>query len=1025
MRESDPGRPLLDVLADLPAIGIPAGVREYRALRLALAAEGTWTLERLEHVLASLLAKNEDEHRRLHAHLERVFAETRKVEPEVAGWGKAQRRAAYDRVRATLAAERSEATSGARDSPAGAAPAAPGRAKLADAEDGPAGLVGSKPGAERWRQHPALWTTLAIGLALLTVLPLLFVDGGDDGGTGSGATFSWGRALPLFGSLLLALPLLAFLPWLRRRLARRRPQAAEPPTRLALDRRQRIERGPAWFRAETVGAHLPEARVLSRRLLDRGARRIPFTATELPSAALAVERTVAATAANGGLAVLVFAAQRAVRGVTVLVDESSPARLVNTVAEELTAGLRRRGLEARYGRFRGTLEGVWLEQHWRPGRALVGGGDVIMFVSDGRGLAGPAREGAAAARRDESLHLLRELARGRRCAWLDLRERAWWRLEREPHLQIPRLPVLEASPEGVETAVSLIAAGMARRLPEQPAVRRRLPAASADDPARHVREVLGSALAWGEACAMVQPVGVPLAQALRARFALSVAPNAIERLTLLEGTQVTQSGLLFATPVLAELRRLFPIHHPPEEQARVLDFIAAQIDAAEPSEKGSLAHDLWRWHRARFLLDADLDRGVEEVLALAREPHMRARIRDSLRLTALSGSASSGEATLVPLRDLPRARLDALVALMQELDLPLAGQGFAYWQTARDRSDTLAFGATVEAVALAADGRRLVAWVPPSRPEILVYDDWESFGAGPTTLLRLETGVTTSLQLGLSADGAHVAVGLPDQRGGIRLFHVPRGQNGTVDPLPLPEPLLEGAASGFRSMSFAPTGSLFACGFAAESNWLVQLREGKIARMVQFRRWQVARALEFDPSGELLALAAHGVIELFEIARMLSDEGGELAPARVVRLEEDQATAIALGERGERLAVAYGEHGRVVDGRTGSSLLAIPGGGRILTLSLEEEGRTLFVHREGSRRTLEIYDVATGVQTFLGRAVDERAHRWEADMPPVAAIARGTQVVLTYEDPERTRLGVWVLQIKRPMAPAEPEPTAA
>ncbi|MEO5373459.1 MAG: formylglycine-generating enzyme family protein [Alphaproteobacteria bacterium] len=402
------------------------------------------------------------------------------------------------------------------------------------------------------------------------------------------------------------------------------------------------------FRASDVGG-APEAR-LNAETLDVLADLVGHVDVTGTGRRIDVPVSIHATLDLGAPCIIHQPGQR-LRRVMVLEDTRCGLLALNPVARELASGLAARGIEVVAGQFNGVPDRFLTpEQELRNLDDFEeSSNDTILLVfSDAKGL-------------DPHRHrpLLEDLALWPMAVWMEPREpRAW-----DDSTTLPAragLPVHPADGPGLIAAFRglLSERGAAapaldtipawRGLPLPPPDQARLPA--------HLERVLGDALGWAQACAMVPPpLGPGLADGLRRAFRPDLPVERYQRLLALPGTTVTSDGgLHFTLPVLSALRQGFALRHTPEAQKKILAFLLEALERAEPrdAEENTARHQIWRWKRARLLLEMRPAEALRELGRLARGGLERA-IRADLAQVAHRGDNHS---TRLPLL----AKLDRL-----------------------------------------------------------------------------------------------------------------------------------------------------------------------------------------------------------------------------------------------------------------------------------------------------------------------------------------------------------------------------
>ncbi|MCI0526705.1 MAG: hypothetical protein L0Y56_04535, partial [Nitrospira sp.] len=299
--------------------------------------------------------------------------------------------------------------------------------------------------------------------------------------------------------------------------------------------------GPRHFRVGMIGGK-PAPR-LDPSTLDQLADSLGYFQSEQPGQELDVLASVKATGRSAGIPNLVFHKRKQIRTVLILEDAFAEALVWNPIAQELAEGLNLRGIPVLYGKFRGSPEQFWtadgavfqledLEDHRR--------GYLVLIFSDGKGFY-PRRD----------TFVLEALARWPMVAWMELREPCFW--DESTVLPIRYgLPIYPATRDGLLRAMGrfLTERGLQEDFSKEAINWRGIPAYTGTNLLAYVEQVLGNALLWAQACAMIQPVNLGLADALRQRFHADLPPERIERLFALPGPTHSVSGLQFSNPVL-------------------------------------------------------------------------------------------------------------------------------------------------------------------------------------------------------------------------------------------------------------------------------------------------------------------------------------------------------------------------------------------------------------------------------------------------------------------------------------------
>ena len=636
--------PLQPFLLALSAEGFQLTVRDYERIALVLRANGPWTILRLRDALRALLARDEDQCERFDSCFETFFDLDLASDPALA---------ALD-VRQALAFLEEAAL---RD----VSPVEKERGRLPQPPPPPPPARGN--GRHWWRPLAVLLLLPVVALvataialtpnpgappplspATVTPAPMSPTVTGD-------AAYRIYRNVPVVAEITtfrrsrsgawvlplgLGLALLATSAFYGMVLYPRRHPPDEEPA--SFDTNPEL---PRHFSLGAVGG--TPAPLLGDADLDELADALSYFASSEAGPTLNVAASVEGTLRRGGIPTLTFFHQQRLRSVLILEDRRSEARRWNTLPAELAAGLSRRGVPVIHGSFAGapdrytTPDGAFhmLEDLEDQRHAFV-----LLIFSDGEQL-----------RRHFDPFALEALAFWPQVAWFDLREPRFWNTSISL-LDRYGLPCYPATPAGVLQALR-------RFLSEQ----RADPAATPDgaavlelaEPASpgmasSVEQLLGDALPWAQACALIQPVSPGLADKLRRRFHPQLPPQRIERLYRLPDTRVDQAGLWFCPEVLAFLRRSCLERRSAAERTAVLDYILAQIAAAEPAERTSLAHLSWEAALERVRLERDPD---DDLARLAQIAHSASPLRNTIR-ASLNGFGFPDQDDRVPLMVKPR-----------------------------------------------------------------------------------------------------------------------------------------------------------------------------------------------------------------------------------------------------------------------------------------------------------------------------------------------------------------------------------
>jgi phosphate transport system substrate-binding protein len=709
--------PLAPFIASLQSIGILAGPLEHRRIALALRTAPDWSADRLRRVLAGLLVRDPEQLSEYERLFDAFFG---------AAAGAAANPEQRDRVLTRIRALREGAA--ARTS----TPADPRANDRTDPVRPPAPLPRSR---RRWVRLAAV-LLLLVAAAVLTgdshspLVPEPVTGPGLSGGGVTGPAkpvttqptepgpgpalpptvatrvyagmprfgphesiageprATWAPALAIAGGLLALAGLLQGVRWWLARAPR--------PTPIPW----RDDAGPRHFDPGRIGGPPPPR--LAPAVLDELADALGHFQEPVAGRDLDAAASVAATVAQGGLAMPRFRPRRHARRVLVLDDLRTEARAWCPLAAELADGLARRGLEVKYGRFEASLTRFRTpdgHEHHLTDLDDERESYLVLVVSDGRGL--------VRRRPDPGLETL---VRWPRVAWLDPREpRAGDAGNRRiAALGFPRYP---ASDAGLRAVVRGLLTERAATPNRHAAPARAAVPASGATLARRLEWLLGDALGWAETVALVPPpVSLGLAERLRRHFLPALPAERLARLMALPDSLLTAAGLQLAAPVRATLRTGFERRWSSDQRRQVHDFLYRQFRAEEPKPPDCLAHLGWeRRYRWLQLYDPDPKQRTE---ALAR--------LHALTATPLGGAVRADAALAAELAVLPvlGGRRDA--ARWRDL-LPAQARAIA-------GEDPLRRVLGRAAAALALAGCLLLGWTgwsvsrPPTEHYLLVTD---------------------------------------------------------------------------------------------------------------------------------------------------------------------------------------------------------------------------------------------------------------------------------------------------------------
>lgn len=655
--------PLAPFLASL-GNDFKLGLRDYRRISLALRSGGPWDLEQLRHVLVSLIARDAAQEAIFQRRFDRFFDST--LTPT-------------DRPRTPLvqAVREAPAPPLSQDSqPQDPQQQASQRQNLPEPD----------PDPKRPWHRPALVAAAVLVLALWRVaqppvkedIPTPLPDSSLPSPSETSAPLSTSAgtlAVPVLDVEVIpsawetyakatAFFFLAFVGYggyLRWRKSPQEEVDPEPDPSL-----------PRFFDPGVIGGR--PTPTLDDETLDVLADSMGYFRTQKPSRKLAVRATVEATGRNAGLPQLVFQQHRQLRRVVLLEDSEAASLVWNPIVQELATGLKQRGVPVVLGRFQGVPEVFQTEdgeQHLEDLEDDLG--HLLLIFSDAKGLRRQRTNGQE--RWLPYRMTFNRLAHWPMVAWMEPREpRAWDRSTAVPASF--GIPIFPATPDGLTRALGTFLTERAPDLdpPDTQSWQGLPPKPANAGLGVHVEQILGDALLWAQALAMMMPPVSPgLADAVRHRFHPGLPKQRLARLLALPGTTREKAGLRFSTPVLAVLRHGFTARRSPSEQEEVLRFLLEEIHKAEPKEKESAAYRAWEWRRERVHLELEPDLALQRLSTLANGA-LGDSIRRELAATTSNSYQDGDYQDGLPLRSLPKTRNGALrlsSLKKPEKDLPL------------------------------------------------------------------------------------------------------------------------------------------------------------------------------------------------------------------------------------------------------------------------------------------------------------------------------------------------------------------
>ncbi|MCP4700099.1 MAG: SUMF1/EgtB/PvdO family nonheme iron enzyme [Gammaproteobacteria bacterium] len=360
-----------------------------------------------------------------------------------------------------------------------------------------------------------------------------------------------------------------------------------------------------------------------------------------------IDASVLATVAHGGIASLVFHRRKQLRHLIILVDGlAAEACRFNPVAEELREGMTRLGVSLLYGHFFGdpaifhTVDGrtFYLEDLETERNAWL-----LLIFADGLHMP------------QNFCHTLESLARWPQAAWLELRAPEFRKISAAAAEY--GIPVYPATAAGLLAVFARFLSETAPQTGADEAADSPQPGDGATDH-YEVEFLLGDALAWAQACAMIQPVTLGLADALRRKFYCHLPPERIERLAALPNTLRNAAGLRFSSAFLAALRSGFALRQEEKQQEEVLAFILTELRRVweaelknDPELRESPAQLAWEKRYEQVRLELDPEPALKRLAELKKTP-LGNSVLAEMELTALPGAEQGG----VPLRKAPKSR---------------------------------------------------------------------------------------------------------------------------------------------------------------------------------------------------------------------------------------------------------------------------------------------------------------------------------------------------------------------------------
>ena len=366
---------------------------------------------------------------------------------------------------------------------------------------------------------------------------------------------------------------------------------------------------PDFFSLGVIGGK-PEP-VFNDDTLDNISDSLGYFQSQYAGKDLDIDKSIQLSLDNGGIPVLEFYKQKQVYTLLILEDRFAESLEWNPIVTELVYGMQQRGVSIVYGCFTDSpeifktpdgsvhkLEDFENKKH----------GFLMLIFTDSKWLF-----------KNQNKFVLEALARLPKIAWMELSEPKFWHKSRLDQVQKYDIPVFFASPEGVVQAVH-------KFLTEQGSVNKsfagmdfcqEIPVYKSDKPDAYMEVMLGDALIWAQDCAMIQPVSLGLAHALRLQFHDHLPFHRIQRFFALPDTIWNASGIYFNDDVLKALRTGFMTRRTEKEQEEVLRFILNKIQEHEPENKECPAHLAWEFQVERVYMELGADDNFKRLSQLA------------------------------------------------------------------------------------------------------------------------------------------------------------------------------------------------------------------------------------------------------------------------------------------------------------------------------------------------------------------------------------------------------------------------
>jgi hypothetical protein len=365
--------------------------------------------------------------------------------------------------------------------------------------------------------------------------------------------------------------------------------------------------GPKHFPLEHIGGkptpHLSPAN------LNELAESLRFYESQEIDNLLDIDASVEETGCKGGLTTFIYQKKKNIPVVVIIEDAYAEPTTWNSVPRELAEGLRRRGIEVLYGKFFEFPLRLYASNHmtYRLDWLKEQNNLLLFYFSDSKCFD------------NDNAYTLKLLSQWQNVAWMELREQKFWD-ENTSRVALQDIPVFPATPDGLLMAVLHLSAQNPPPKLQNAADWVGFPLYSGGNLYTYVEYVLGDALPWAQACAMIQPITLGLADRLRLEFQPHLPAERAGRLFALPNSTYNNAGLSFSTPILSVLRHGFTLRWSEHEQRRILSFILERIQETEPAHIESLAHLTWEYVYQRVNLEVDPDTALSKLAALVHTP---------------------------------------------------------------------------------------------------------------------------------------------------------------------------------------------------------------------------------------------------------------------------------------------------------------------------------------------------------------------------------------------------------------------